>query len=336
LSLRQAARRVKMRKITFLEAVREAIDEEMAKDPDVILLGTDVGPIGGSMGELVGIYEKYGSERVRETPISETAIVGCAIGAAAGGMRPIAEVSFADFLYIPMSEIVNQLTTMRWMHRGRVSMPVTIRSMTGGGLTAGFQHSKCHEGMFASIPGLKIVLPSTPFDCKGILKAAIRDDNPVLFLQHRKFLVSPERGPVPEEDYTVPIGKADIKKEGTDVTVVATMLMVHRALAAARRLEDRGISIEVIDPRTLVPLDRQTIIDSVRKTNRLVIMTEECRTGSSASDIAAMVADEAFDYLDAPIKRVNSLDAPIPYGPTMEAFFMPDEDDLIKVVTEVM
>ena len=317
-----------------MEAIREAVDEEMARDPTVIFLGTDVGPIGGSMGELLGTYEKYGPERMRETPISETAIVGAAIGAAAGGMRPIAEVSFIDFLYIPMSEIINELTKMRWIHRGRVKMPVTIRSMTGA-LGAGFQHGKCNEGIFACIPGLKVVLPSTPYDCKGILKAAIRDDNPVLFLEHRKFLVSSDRSPIPEEDYIIPIGKADIKREGGDVTVVATMLMVHRALAAADKLQEKGISLEVIDPITLAPLDKQTIIESVKKTGRLVVMTKECRTGSSAAEIIATVAEEAFDYLDAPIKRVNSLDSPIPYGPALEAFFMPSEEDLMKAVTEI-
>ena len=325
----------KMKELTFVEAIREAVDEEMERDPTVIFLGTDVGPIGGSMGELLGTYEKYGPERMRATPISETAIVGAAIGAAAGGMRPVAEVSFVDFLYIPLSEIINELTKMSWIHRGRVKMPVTIRSMTGGGLGAGFQHAKCNEGMFACIPGLKVVMPSNPYDCKGILKAAIRDDNPVLFLEHRQFLVSPEKSPVPEEEYIVPIGKADIKREGSDVTVVATMLMVHRALAAADKLQEKGISIEVIDPITLAPLDKQTIIDSVKKTGRLVVMTEECRTGSSAGEIIATVAEEAFDYLDAPIKRVNSLDSPIPYGPVLEAFFMPGEEDLIKAVTEI-
>jgi pyruvate/2-oxoglutarate/acetoin dehydrogenase E1 component len=251
-------------------------------------------------------------------------------------MRPIAEVTFVDFLHLVTSAIINQLTTMRWLHRGKVKMPVTIRTMTGGGMGTAFQHSKCNEGMFGSIPGLKIVLPSTPYDCKGILKAAIRDDGPVLFLEHRKLLKSTETGPVPDDEYLVPIGKADVKRAGSDVTVVATMVMVHKALAAAERLEEKGISVEVVDPRTLVPLDEQTIIDSVRKTGRLVVMSEECRTGSSAADIAAVVADRAFEHLRAPIKRVNSPDAPIPYGPRLEGSFLPDEDDLIAAVTEIM
>ncbi len=325
-----------MREITFMQAIKEAIDEEMERDPSAFLIGQDVGILGGPMGQFRGIFEKYGPERVRETPISETAIIGACIGAAATGMRPIAEIQFAPFLYVAMDEIVNNLAKFCYVFRGKVRMPVVIRSMTGAGLSTALQHSQATEGMWLCAPGLKIVIPSTPYDCKGLLKSAIRDDNPVIFLEHRVFNITNPKSMIPEEDYIVPLGKADVKREGNDITVVATALMVHRALAAADKLQEEGISVEVVDPRTLVPLDKQTIIDSVKKTGRLVIMTEECKTGSSAGEIAAIVADEAFDFLDAPIKRVCAPDAPVPYGPMLERVYMPDEEDLIKVVNELM
>ncbi|MDI6777489.1 MAG: alpha-ketoacid dehydrogenase subunit beta [Syntrophales bacterium] len=325
-----------MREITFNQAIAEALDEEMKLDPTVFIMGEDVGVYGGVLGQVAGLFNKYGPERVRDTPISETAIIGAAIGAAATGMRPVPEIMFSDFLGVPMDEILNQLTKMRYMFGGKAKLPVTIRTLCGAGISAAAQHSMCLEGLLMSIPGLKIVLPSTPYDAKGLLKSAIRDDNPVIFFEHKMLILAGPKSKIPEEEYTIPLGKADIKREGSDVTVVATALMVHRALAAAVKLQEKGISLEVIDPRTIVPLDKQAIIDSVKKTGRLVIMTEESKTGSFASEIAAIVAEEAFDLLDAPIKRVNAPDTPVPFSPVLEKFYMPDEEDLIKAVNEIM
>jgi len=325
-----------MREITFNQAIAEALDEEMKRDKRVFLMGEDVGLFGGVIGQLAGLFAKYGPERVRDTPISETAIMGSAIGAAATGMRPVPEIMFCDFLGVPMDEMLNQLTKMRYMFGGKAKLPVTIRTLCGAGISAAAQHSQCLEALFMHIPGIKIVVPSTPYDCKGLLKSAVRDDNPVLFFEHKGLIFGGPKSKIPEEEYTIPLGKADIKREGRDVTVVATMLMVHRALAAAAKLQEKGISIEVIDPRTLVPLDKQAILKSVKKTSRLVIMTEECKTGSSAAEISAIVAEEAFDLLDAPIKRVCAPDTPVPFSPVLEKFYMPKEEDLIKAVTEIM
>lgn len=323
-----------MREIEFTQAIAEAIAEEMERDRTTFMIGTNVGRLGGAMGQLKKIYEMYGPERVRMTPISEDTIVGSSIGAAATGLRPIAEVSFSDFLTVCWDELANQVSKWRWSLGDKFKMPVTITSLTGGGIYTAYQHSQCLEGMLIGIPGLTVVLPSTPYDCKGLLKAAIRDDNPVLFLEHKYFMISRPKSMIPEEDYTIPLGKADIKREGNDVTVVATGLMVHRALAAADRLLGKGITLEVVDPRTLVPLDKQVIFTSVKKTGRLIIVTEECKTGSWAGEVAALVAEEAFDYLDAPIKRVNAPDAPVPYGPA-EDLYMPSEEDLIRAVADL-
>jgi len=327
-----------MREITFRQAINEAFDEELKRDPTVFLMGEDIGKHwGGALGECQGLFDKYGPERIRETPISETAILGAAIGAAATGMRPVAWLYFTDFLGVPMDEIWNQLTKMRYMFGGKAKLPVTITCYSGAGMSAAAQHSKCAEGLFMSIPGLKIVSPATPYDAKGLLKTAIRDDNPVMYFTHKLILLGGIKGQVPEEEYTVPLGKADIKREGKDVTVVAIGLMVHRALAAADKLQkEKSISVEIVDPRSVVPLDKKAIIDSVKKTSRLVIMDEEPKTGSAAAEIAAIVAEEAFDYLHAPIKRVCAPDTPIPFSPVLEKFWMPDEEKLIKAVSEIM
>jgi len=326
-----------MREITFSQAINEAYDEELKRDPTVFLMGEDIGKYwGGGLGELQGLFDKYGPERIRETPISETAILGAAIGAAVTGLRPIAWLYFTDFLGVPMDEIWNQVTKMRYMFGGKVKLPVTMTTYTGAGISAAAQHSKCGEGLFMSIPGLKIVTPATPYDAKGLLKSAIRDDNPVLYFVHKLILLGGTKGEVPEEEYTIPLGKADVKREGKDVTVVVIGLMVHRALAAADKLQKEGVSIEVIDLRTAAPLDKKAIIDSVKKTGRLVIMDEEPKTGSLASEVAAVVAEEAFELLHAPVKRVCAPDTPIPFSPPLEKFWMPDEEDLIKAVTEIM
>jgi pyruvate/2-oxoglutarate/acetoin dehydrogenase E1 component len=305
-----------LREITYKEAITEAVDEEMARDPTVFLMGEDIRAWGAPMGELKGLFEKYGGERVRDTAISETAMIGATAGAAAMGMRPIVHIMFSEFLAVCMSDIRNVLTKTRYMTGGKTKFPATIMSYSGAGLSAAGEHSTCPYGWMMAIPGLKIVAPATPYDAKGLIKSAIREDNPVQVLNHIILLATGPTGEVPEEEYTIPIGVADIKREGSDVTVVAIGLMVHRALAAANKLQEKGIN-------------------SVRKTGRLVIMDEEPKTESASSEIAAIVAEEAFDFLDAPIKRVCAPDTPIPFSPTLEKAWMPDEEDLIKAVTEI-
>ncbi len=327
-----------MREITYGQAINEAYDEELKRDPTVFIIGEDIGKYwGAAFGEMQGLFDKHGPERIRETPISETAILGGAIGAAISGMRPVAFMYFADFLGVAMDEILNQLTPMRYMFGGKAKLPVTITCYSGAGISNAAQHSRCVEGFLMSIPGLKIASPSTPYDAKGLLKSAIRDDNPVVYFIHKLILLSGLKGEVPEEEYTIPLGKADVKREGSDVTVVAIGAMIHRALAAADKLQkEKGISIEVIDPRTVVPLDKQAIYDSVKKTGRLVIMDEEPKTGSASAEIAALVAEEAFDLLDAPIKRVCAPNTPVPFSPVLEKFWIPDEEGLIKAINEMM
>jgi pyruvate dehydrogenase E1 component beta subunit len=326
-----------MREINFRQAIGEALDEEMARDPTVFILGEDVGKMGGLMGEMAGLYEKYGTERVRDTPLSEAAILGAAIGAAITGMRPIARMRFADFLGVAWDEIMNQMTKMRYMFGGKIKMPLTMDALCGAGRRSAAQHSQSIEGMMMSIPGLKIVLPSNAYDAKGLFKTAIRDDNPVIFFEHKLLMWAGPKSQVPEEEYLIPFGKADIKREGKDVTVVATAAMVARALNAAEKLQkEKDVSIEVIDPRTIVPFDKEAVLNSVKKTGRLVIFTEECETGSFAGQVAAIVADEGFDYLDAPIKRVNAPDTPVPYGVVLEDFWIPNEDKLIRAINEII
>ena len=302
----------------------------------VFVFGEDVRQWGAPLGELKGLFEKYGPNRVLDTPISETAMVGAAIGSAATGMRPIVHIMFAEFLTVCWSDIFNAMCKPRYMSGGKIMFPVTIMSYCGAGISAAGEHSGCLDGMEMSIPGLKIVAPSTPYDAKGLIKSAIREDNPVQVFYHKNLITSGLKGEVPEKEYTIPLGKADVKREGSDVTVVATMLMTHRALAAAEKLKAKGIDIEVIDPRSLAPIDKETIFKSLKKTGKLVIMVEEPKTGSSASEIAAVVAEEAFDLLKAPIKRVCAPDTAIPFTPALEKVWMPDEDKLIKAVTEIM
>ena len=323
-----------MREITYLQAINEAIDEEMARDPTVIVMGQDVRKWGASLGAFKGLYEKYG-ERVLDTGISETAMLGATAGSAATGMRPIVHIMFGEFLGVCMSDIRCALTKTRYMTGGKTKFPVTIMTYTGAGRSAAGEHSACPYGVMMATPGLKIVAPATPYDAKGLTKSAIREDNPVQVFYHVNLILSKATGQIPEAEYTIPIGEADIKRKGSDVTVVAIGLMVHRALAAASKLQERGISLEVVDPRTLAPLDKQTIFDSVKKTGRLVIMDEEPKTESASSEIAAIVAEEVFDYLDAPIKRVCAPDTPIPFSPALARVWLPDEGKLIEAVIEV-
>jgi pyruvate/2-oxoglutarate/acetoin dehydrogenase E1 component len=325
-----------MKETTYIKAINEAVDEELARDPSVFVMGEDVRAWGAPLGDFQGLYDKHGGERIMDTPISETAILGAAIGAAGTGMRPIAHIMFAEFLGVCMSDIMNALCKSRYMTGGKVKMPVTIMTYSGGGISAAGEHSSCIDGMLMSVVGLKIVVPATPYDAKGLLKSAIREDNPVIYSLHKNLVFNGVKGEIPEEEYTIPLGKADIKREGSDVTVVATALMVHRALAAAEKLQQKGISTEVIDPRTLAPLDKETIIKSVQKTGRLAILDEEAKAGSASGEIAAIVCEEAFSSLKAPIKRVCAPDTPVPFSQPLEKIWMPDEDDLIKAVNEIV
>ena len=324
-----------MRKITYKEALREALKEEMRRDPTVFLLGEDIGRYwGGAFKVTEGLSEEFGDERVRDTPISENAIIGTAVGAAITGMRPVAEIMFGDLTALAMDQIANQAAKIRYMFGGQINCPLVIRTPFGAGVNIASHHSQSLEAWFIHVPGLYVAVPSTPYDAKGLLKSAIRGDNPVFFCEHK--LLYPIQGEVPEEEYTVTFGIADVKREGADVTVVATLYMVHKALKAAEMLEAEGISVEVVDPRTLTPLDKQTIIKSVKKTGRTVIVSEDCKTAGVSAEIAAVVAEEALDYLDAPIKRVAEPDTPIPFSPPLEQYVIPDEKAIIKAVKEVV
>lgn len=323
------------RQITYLEAVREAMSQEMRENNDVFVLGEDIGVYGGAFGVTRGMIEEFGPERVRNTPISEAAIAGAAIGSALTGMRPILELQFSDFITIAMDQMVNQAAKTRYMFGGKGKVPMVLRTPSGSGTGAAAQHSQSLEAWMAHIPGLKVVQPSTAYDVKGLLKAAIDDDNPVIFYEHK--LLYRTSGEVPEEAYKIELGKADIKREGTDVTIVATAIMVHKALEAAAELEKEGISVEVVDPRTIVPLDKETIIASVKKTGRLIVVHEAVQRGGIGGEIVSVIAEsDAFDYLDAPIKRLGGKEVPIPYNPTLEKAAIPQVPDIIAAVRETV
>ena len=324
-----------MRRITYREALREALREEMRRDSSVFLLGEDIGRYwGGAFKVTDGLAQEFGDERVRDTPISESAIVGAGVGAAITGMRPVAEIMFGDLTALAMDQIANQAAKIRYMFGGQASCPLVIRTPFGAGVNIASHHSQSLEAWFMHVPGLQVAVPSTPYDAKGLLKTAIRGSNPVFFCEHK--LLYPVEGDVPEEEYTIPFGVAEVKRKGSDVTVVATMYMVHKALNAAAELEEEGVNAEVIDPRTLTPLDKKTIVDSVKKTGRLVIVSEDCKTGGVSAEIASVVAEEAIDYLDAPIKRVTGADTPIPFSPPLEQYVIPNEKAIIKAVKEVV
>jgi pyruvate/2-oxoglutarate/acetoin dehydrogenase E1 component len=323
-----------MREITYRQAIQEALREEMQRDAAVFLLGEDIAEFGGSYKVTAGLLDEFGPERVRNTPISEAAIVGAALGAALVGMRPVAELMYVDFSAIAMDQIVNQVAKVRYMFGGKAKASLVIRTQGGAGRSSAAQHAQSLEAWFMHIPGLKLVQPSTPYDAKGLLKTAIRDDNPVMFIEHK--LLYPVQGPVPEEDYLIPFGQADIKRGGNDVTVVATSRMVHRALAAAEKLAAEDIDVEVIDPRTLNPLDEDTIVASVRKTQRLVIAYVAYERGGIGAEIAALVANKALDYLDAPIERVASLNTPMPFSPKLENYVVPSEERIIAGIKRAL
>ena len=326
-----------MKEITYVEAINEALSEEMERDEKVFIMGEDVGVGygGGIFTATRGLLQKFGPERVIDTPISESAIAGCAIGAALVGLRPVAEFMFSDFLTIAMDQIVNLAAKMRWSLGGNIGVPIVYRAAYGAGVGAALQHSQAFEAWFAHVPGLKVVLPSTPADAKGLLKAAIRDDDPVIFLEH-KFLYKRLKGPVPTSDDVIPIGKGDVKREGKDITIIAYSAMVQRALEVADILDQRGISAEVVDPRTLLPLDEEIILKSVEKTGRAVIVHEAPMFGGFGGEIAALLADKGFNYLDGPVKRVGGLFCPIPYSPAMEQLYLPNVDRILQVVRDLI
>jgi acetoin:2,6-dichlorophenolindophenol oxidoreductase subunit beta len=324
------------REITYAEAIKEAMSEEMRRDPNVFFMGEDIGVYGGAFGVSVGMVEEFGPDRVRDTPISEAAIIGAAAGAAATGTRPIAEIQFSDFIGIGIDQLGNQAAKMRYMFGGRATVPMVVRAPAGSGTGAAAQHSQSQEAWYCHIPGLKVVTPSTPYDAKGLLKSAIRDENPVVFLEQK--LLYRKKGPVPETEYTIPLSVGDIKREGSDLTIVTWGRMVPMVLEVAEKLADeRGYSIEVVDPRTLMPLDTQIIIDSVKKTGRTMVVHEAVKTGGYGGEIVATISEsEAFFYLDAPIRRVAGLDVPIPYNPELERNAVPTPEVIEKNILELL
>lgn len=320
-----------MREITYSEAIREAMRQEMHRDSSVFLMGEDVGVFDGVWGVSAGMLEEFGEERVRDTPISEAAIVGAGLGAAMMGMRPIVEIMFGDFLMCAGDQIVNQAAKARFMSGGKANVPLTIRVTTGAPGSAAAQHSQSPESWFMNIPGLKIAVPATPADAKGLLKTALRGEDPVLFFEHK--MLYGLKGPVPEDDdFSVPFGEAAILREGRDVTVVAVSSMVSKALEAAENLKKQHIEVEVIDPRTLVPLDKETIINSIAKTSRVIIAHEAHKRSGPGAEIAAMLAEEAIEYLDGPILRIGAKNVPLPYSPVLENYVLPGTEDIIKAV----
>jgi acetoin:2,6-dichlorophenolindophenol oxidoreductase subunit beta len=316
------------REITYLEAVREAMVQEMRRDPDVFLMGEDIGVYGGAFGVSKGMLEEFGPERIRETPISEAAIAGAATGSALMGMRPIMEIMFMDFITLSMDQLVNQAAKMRFMFGGKVSLPLVCRAPAGSGTGAAAQHCQSLEAWFVHAPGIKVVAPSTAYDAKGLLTTSIRDNNPVLFMEHK--LLYRTKGFVPEETYTIPLGQAQVRREGRDLTIIAYSVMAIRALEAAEKLAAEGIEADVVDPRTLKPLDEETITRSVCKTGRVLIVQEAPVTGGFGGELAALLAGgEAFDYLDAPIRRLGGRNIPIPYNRTLERATVPQVEDIV-------
>ncbi len=337
---------VAIRQMTYAQAINDAIRMEMRRDPRVILMGEDVAggatiqhleydeAWGGVLGVTKGLVQEFGRNRVLDTPITEAGFIGASVGAAATGMRPIAELMFVDFFGVCWDQIFDQGAKLRYMFGGKASCPLVIRTMVGAGIGAAGQHSGCHYSVFTHMPGIKTVVPSTPADAKGLLEAAIRDDDLVVVFENK--MLYGVSGEVPEGEYVIPLGKADIKREGTDVTIVAISRMVHQALEAAAALEAQGISAEIVDPRTLSPLDEETILSSVAKTHRLIVVDEDNPRCSAATDIAALVADKAFTELDAPIKLVTAPHTPVPFSPPLEQFYIPSAERIVATVHELM
>lgn len=315
--------------MTYLQAIADGMRYEMRRNPDVFMLGEDIGHFGGAFKVTQGFLEEFGPDRVVDTPVAEAAIVGAAVGAALMGMRPIAEMQFADFITNAFNQVVN--VAAKQVYRGAGCVPMVIRAPYGAGLRGGPFHSASIEGWFTHVPGLKVVAPSRPVDAKGLMIASIRDDNPVLYLEH-KALYRSIKEEVPEGEVVTPIGKAAVAREGSDVTVVAYGAMLHRSLEAAQQAETEGISVEVIDLRTLVPIDKETLYQSVRKTSKVIIVHEDSRTGGFGGELAALIAEDCFEYLDGPITRVTGLDTPVPSSPPLEDYFLPNAQKILEAI----
>ena len=323
-----------MREITYLEAIREAMTQEMERDSRVFLIGEDIGEYGGAFQVTYGMLEKFGPERILDTPITELALTGAATGAALIGMRPIAEIMFMDFTTLASEQLVNQAAKLRFMFGGQSTVPLVLRTPAGSGTGAAEHHSQSFENWFVHVPGLKVVMPTTPYDVKGLLISAIRDDNPIVFIEHK--LLYKTKGDVPEELYEIPLGKADIKRAGKDLSIIATGIMVQKSLQAAEELAKEGIDIEVVDPRTLRPLDTETIVNSVKKTGKVLIVHEAVKTGGFGGELAGIIAEsEAFGYLEAPILRLAGQEMPIPYNRNLELKAVPQVEDIIEKAREL-
>lgn len=324
-----------MREITYAEAVREAMTQEMERDDRVFLIGEDIGKYGGAFQVSYGMLEEFGPDRILDTPITELGLTGAAVGAALVGMRPIAEIMFMDFTTLASEQLVNQAAKLRFMFGGKATVPMVLRTPSGSGTGAAEHHSQSLENWFVHIPGLKVVQPTTPYDVKGLLVASIRDDNPVVFIEHK--LLYKVKGEVPEELYTVPLGVADVKREGKDLTIVATGIMVSRSLAAAEQLAEEGIDVEVVDPRTLRPLDTETIVKSVKKTGKALIVHEAVKTGGFGGElVASIVESEAFGYLEAPVMRLAGKEMPIPYNRNLEYNAVPQVENIVEKARQIV
>lgn len=324
-----------MTEMTYREALREGLREELQRDERVFMMGEDIGKNwGGAFKVTKGFVEEFGEERIRDTPISENTIAGAGVGAAITGMRPVAEIMFGDLITLAMDQICNQAAKMRYMFGGQTSVPLVLRTVFGGGKNIASHHSQSLQAWFMHTPGLKIAVPAFATDVKGLIKTAIRDPDPVMFFEHK--LVYDKKEEVPDDEYLIPFGEAKIRRAGDDVTVWATFRMLHQAIEVADELAKEGISVEVIDPRTLVPLDKKTLIDSVVKTGRLVLVTEETKTGATTAEISALVQEGAFDWLDAPIIRVNAPDTPVPFSPSLENYFIPDKKQISNAIKSIV
>ena len=320
--------------ITFGEAIRQAYREEMLRDRNVVLMGEDVGRWGSLYRSSKGLLDEFGPDQIKDVPISEAALAGCGVGCAAMGMRPIVEIMYIDFITIAMDQMVNHAAKWHQLSNGKVKMPIVFKTQGGAGRRNSSQHSQCFENWFVNVPGLVVVMPSTPYDVKGLLKSAIRDDNPVVFIEHKTLYF--EKGEVPEQEYLIPLGVADVKREGTDVTIIATSWMVLFALGAAAKLQESGLSCEVIDPRTLWPLDKETLIRSVRKTGRCLVVTEAPAEGGWSGEVSSVVHEGCFGSLKSPVKRLCSTRTGIPYGPVLERQVIPTEQSIMDEVKELM
>jgi pyruvate dehydrogenase E1 component beta subunit len=323
-----------MPEIGYLEAINQALHEEMERDKNVFMAGIDIAERGDVFGATQGLYSKYGKSRIMDTPIAENGIIGLAIGSAARGLRPVVTIMFMDFIGVCFDQILNQMAKMKYMYGGKVKLPLVVLTNAGAGTSSAAQHSQSLEVLLCHIPGLKVVMPSSPYDAKGLMKAAIREDNPVFVVQHKR--LGRIREDIPEGDYEVPIGKAKVVREGKDITIVATSFMVHEALAAADRLKERGIEAEVVDPRTLVPLDIDTIVESVKKTHRVVVAHEAVRFCGVGAEIASQITEKAFDYLDGPPLRIGAPSSPVPYSPALEKEWVPGADEILEAANTLV